>query len=142
MNFIVFTRMFKKNFLKLKILGINHFLDGFIPTENLRFRETALTFRVAENQDDEVPRRLYNYDYPDMKINLGDFNLSIKGSSFADSEIMVLLGENGTGKTTLIRLLAGNLKPDGESKVAFFLKYFLYFFQIIFINRQISIRSA
>jgi ATP-binding cassette subfamily E protein 1 len=26
--------------------GINHFLNGFIPTENLRFREEKLTFRV------------------------------------------------------------------------------------------------
>ncbi len=84
----------------------------------MRFRETALTFRVAENQDEEVPHRVYSYDYPDMKINLGNFNLSIKGSCFADSEIIVLLGENGTGKTTLIRLLSGNLKPDGESKMA------------------------
>ena len=28
--------------------GINIFLDGNIPTENLRFREESLTFRVAE----------------------------------------------------------------------------------------------
>src|SRR5699024_11065593 len=35
-----------------------------------------------------------------------------------DSEIVVLLGENGTGKTTFIRMLAGNLKPDeGETDV-------------------------
>ena len=25
---------------------------------------------------------------------------------------MVLMGENGTGKSTLIKLLAGDLKPD------------------------------
>lgn len=27
--------------------GINIFLSGFVPTENLRFREEALTFKVA-----------------------------------------------------------------------------------------------
>lgn len=29
------------------ISGINVFLDGFIPTENLRFREVSLTFKVS-----------------------------------------------------------------------------------------------
>jgi len=31
--------------------GINIFLDGFVPTENLRFRETALQFKVSETAD-------------------------------------------------------------------------------------------
>jgi ATP-binding cassette, sub-family E, member 1 len=97
--------------------GINIFLDGFVPTENLRFRETVLTFRVVEKQDEEEIKRLYNYQYPDMSKNLGDFDLVVKGGSFTDSEIIVLLGENGTGKTTLIRMLAGNLEPDGETEV-------------------------
>merc|ERR1711902_36925 len=29
--------------------GINIFLDGHIPTENLRFREASLVFKVSEN---------------------------------------------------------------------------------------------
>ncbi len=32
----------------LCVAGINIFLDGYIPAENLRFRDSALTFRVAE----------------------------------------------------------------------------------------------
>ena len=92
--------------------GINIFLDGFVPTENLRFRETVLSFKVVEKQDEEEIKRLYNYQYPDMTKNLGDFSLEVRGGSFTDSEIIVLLGENGTGKTTLIRMLAGNLEPD------------------------------
>lgn len=97
--------------------GINIFLDGFVPTENLRFRETVLSFKVVEKQDEEEIKRLYNYQYPDMSKNLGDFSLEVKGGSFTDSEIIVLLGENGTGKTTLIRMLAGNLEPDAGAEI-------------------------
>lgn len=31
--------------------GINIFLDGYIPAENLRFRDTSLIFKVSEQAD-------------------------------------------------------------------------------------------
>ncbi len=34
----------------------------------------------------------------DMKKTLGDFKLEVKAGSFSDSQIVVLLGQNGTGK--------------------------------------------
>ncbi|POS77179.1 translation initiation factor RLI1 [Diaporthe helianthi] len=97
--------------------GINIFLDGHIPTENLRFREESLTFRVAEAQDvfDNDQTRAFNY--PSMEKTLGNFKLKIDSGSFTDSEIIVMMGENGTGKTTFCRMLAGALKPDGTQKV-------------------------
>lgn len=45
--------------------------------------------------------------------------MSIDGGEFTDSEIIVMLGENGTGKTTFIRMLAGRLQPDEGSKCEF-----------------------
>lgn len=35
--------------------------------------------------------------YPDMSKTMGEFTLDIKGGEFTDSEIMVMLGENGEG---------------------------------------------
>ncbi|XP_078323720.1 ATP-binding cassette sub-family E member 1 [Crassostrea virginica] len=92
--------------------GINIFLDGFVPTENLRFRETSLTFKVAETALEEEIKRMCRYEYPDMKKVMGNFELKIGQGQFTDSEIIVMLGENGTGKTTFIRILAGKLQPD------------------------------
>ena len=96
--------------------GINIFLDGYVPTENLRFREESLVFRVAESATEEEVKRLHHYEYPKMAKTLGDFKLDVEAGSFTDSEIIVLLGENGTGKTTLIRLMAGRLAPDEGSE--------------------------
>jgi ATP-binding cassette subfamily E protein 1 len=95
--------------------GINIFLDGFVPTENLRFRDTSLIFKVTDSADtEEEVKKHCNYSYPDMVKTLGSFTLEVKAGNFTDSEIIVLLGQNGTGKTTLIRMLAGLLKPDSE----------------------------
>ncbi|XP_077074455.1 ATP-binding cassette sub-family E member 1 [Siphateles boraxobius] len=97
--------------------GINIFLDGFVPTENLRFRETSLVFKVAETAAEEEVKKMCRYQYPNMKKCMGEFSLTITEGEFTDSEIMVMLGENGTGKTTFIRMLAGGLKPDGGGDV-------------------------
>ncbi|TPX07009.1 uncharacterized protein E0L32_011077 [Thyridium curvatum] len=97
--------------------GINIFLDGHIPTENLRFREESLTFRISEGTDDFIADRSRAFRYPSMEKALGNFHLSIDAGDFTDSEIIVMMGENGTGKTTFCRLLAGALKPDGAKKV-------------------------
>ena len=77
--------------------GINIFLDGYVPTENLRFRETSLVFKVAETASEEEVKKMCRYQYPNMKKALGDFSLSIVEGEFTDSEIMVMLGENGKG---------------------------------------------
>lgn len=107
--------------------GINIFLDGNIRTENLRFREESLQFRIGDTADDFMIDKTRGFKYPNMKITLEmkkpgeeqtqQFALDVKGGEFTDSEIIVMMGENGTGKTTFCQLLAGAKKPDGAQKV-------------------------
>nr|XP_051714160.1 ATP-binding cassette sub-family E member 1-like [Oryctolagus cuniculus] len=96
--------------------GINTFLDGYVPTENLRFRDASLVFKVAETANEEV-KKMCMYNYPGMKKKMGEFELAIVAGEFTDSEIMGMLRENGTGKTTFIRMLAGRLKPNEGGEV-------------------------
>ena len=54
--------------------GINIFLDGFVPTENLRFRDVSLTFKVSENADAGVAQGTSTrcqYSYPNMTKTVG-----------------------------------------------------------------------
>ena len=96
--------------------GINIFLAGFIPTENMRFRETSLTFKVSENAEGEKGGESgpATHEYPAMGKKQGAFELKIEAGNFSTSEIIVMLGQNGTGKTTFIKMLAGITKPDGD----------------------------
>mmetsp|Transcript_15702 Transcript_15702/g.53620 ORF Transcript_15702/g.53620 Transcript_15702/m.53620 type:complete len:624 (+) Transcript_15702:215-2086(+) len=98
--------------------GINIFLAGFVPTENLRFREEGLTFKVAETADknNEGNQKQMRFSYPRLEKQQGDFKLTVEEGDFTDSEIMVMLGENGTGKTTFLRLIAGLIKADNAEE--------------------------
>jgi ATP-binding cassette subfamily E protein 1 len=61
------------------------------------------------------------YNYPNMTKTQSKgssrFILHVEEGTFTDSEIIVLLGENGTGKTTFVRMLAGLLKADEQVKL-------------------------
>lgn len=100
--------------------GINAFLSGFVPTENMRFRQDALSFKVSERAEPDAGKNdvMRNYSYPTMTKTqtkgTSRFVLHVEEGSFTDSEIIVLLGENGTGKTTFVRMLAGLLKSDEQ----------------------------
>lgn len=82
-----------------------------------------LQLQVSESASEEEIKRTAHYTYPNMTKRLGNFKLTVSEGSFSDSEILVLLGENGTGKTTFIRMLAGNIAPDETSGE--FASYFL-----------------
>ena len=92
--------------------GINIYLDGYIPSENMRFRPDPLTFKIVEELEEEEKKRNYYIDYPEMVITRDSFQLTISAGKFTQSQIIVLLSKNGTGKSSMLEVFLGRLKPD------------------------------
>ena len=102
--------------------GINQFLAGYLPVENMRFRSYELTFKVSttdffvstelgeeeeEGGEKEKPAQIGELRYPRMTKSYGGFTLTVEPGSFRAGEVIALMGENGCGKTTFMELLAG-----------------------------------
>jgi ATP-binding cassette subfamily E protein 1 len=93
--------------------GINIFLDGFIRTENLRFRDDPLTFKVIEIAEDfekaknEYPAFSKVLETPESSSK---FTLEVEAGSFNEGEINVIIGENGLGKSSFLEAILESFK--------------------------------
>jgi ATP-binding cassette, sub-family E, member 1 len=143
--------------------GINNYLEGWLPAENIKFREKPIKFKTVSLKDEITDRTEFKYNGctfsyiksnsdndtkintdNDMKMNIDNdmkmntdtekdvmtditndsidideidkkksFELKIDAGTFSTSEITLLIGENGVGKTTMIKILAGLIKVPG-----------------------------
>jgi len=71
---------------------------------------------MVETAEELIIDKSRQYAYPAMTKTMGGFKLTVEAGEFTDSEIIVMLGENGTGKTTLVKLLAGDSPDDPETR--------------------------
>ncbi len=100
-------------------VGINVFLDGYLPSENVRFRDSAFRFDASTSTDEFVT--IENIiEYPNFSKKLSNFSLSVNEGKVRKSEVLGIVGANALGKTTMMKLIAGVEKPDSgniENKV-------------------------
>ena len=96
--------------LKTTNIGINEYLEGFLREENIRFRPYKISFEVKPPSKKKEISKIV--EWPLIRKMLGKFSLEAKPGNINKHEIIGILGENGIGKTTFVRILANDLKAD------------------------------
>lgn len=98
-------------------VGINIYLEGYIPDENIRFRKEPILFHVKPPSIGWAAGETL-LQWGRMKKSYGEFELHVEPGLVKKGEVIGILGPNGIGKTTFVKLLAGIEKPDkGETSM-------------------------
>jgi ATP-binding cassette subfamily E protein 1 len=105
--------------LKGSRVGINEFLGGYLRAENVRFRKQGIKFEVKAPSDAWEGKTRYKFD--SFTKEYGNFRLDVAGGGLRKGEVVGILGPNAIGKSTLMRVLAGEEKPS-EGKLGWKLK--------------------
>jgi len=95
-------------------VGINNFLEGYIPTENVRFRDKAYKFDISSITETVLSSSPI-VEYTALTKTLGQFSLTVDKGEIHEGEVVGIVGANALGKTTFMRMLAGIEKIDKGS---------------------------
>jgi len=99
------------NILSTKI-GINVFLDGYLPNENVRFRDKKFSMDVSSSSTDIFQEGSDIVKYPRLEKNFDSFSVVIEPGRVRKGEVLGIMGANALGKTTMMKMIAGVEKPD------------------------------
>lgn len=91
--------------------GINAYLNGFLAAENIQFRESDIQFkRTAGGRTWSTA--MVAMEYERLTKTFDGFHLEVNPGLVYRTEVLGIVGENGCGKSTFARILAGDLQPD------------------------------
>ncbi|NNM35914.1 MAG: ribosome biogenesis/translation initiation ATPase RLI [Nitrosopumilus sp.] len=102
------------NILSTKV-GINVFLDGYLPNENVRFRDKKFSFDVSSSVTDIFQADSDILTYPKLEKKYPSFSVTIEPGRVRKGEVLGIMGANALGKTTMMKMIAGVEKPDAGS---------------------------
>ncbi len=92
-------------------VGINIYLQGYIPDENVRFRKEPIIFHEKPPATSTTAGETV-LKWTEMEKRYEGFTLTAEPGEVKAGEVIGILGANGIGKTTFVKLLARIEKPD------------------------------
>ncbi|MBN2109905.1 MAG: ribosome biogenesis/translation initiation ATPase RLI [Methanosarcinaceae archaeon] len=92
-------------------VGINQYLKGYLPEENVRIRPEAIRFEVHPPRVETDVRTLVEYGSFSKRYD-DAFCLETEAGSLKEGEVLGIVGPNGIGKSTFVKMLAGEIEPD------------------------------
>ena len=92
-------------------VAINAYLDGHLVEQNMRIRDKPITFQTGRIRSEEIGDPILQWG--DLVKTLGDFTLNTEQGTVHSAEVVGVVGPNATGKTTMVKMLAGEIEADG-----------------------------
>ncbi|MBE0517592.1 MAG: ribosome biogenesis/translation initiation ATPase RLI [Methanophagales archaeon] len=96
--------------------GINEYLSGFLHAENVRIRDKPIEFSAHPPRERQEERTVFiEYDGFEKRYGEDGFLLEAKPGSIGLGEVVGIVGRNATGKSTFVKVLAGETEPTAGS---------------------------
>ena len=89
--------------------AINVYLGGYMKEENIRFRDREIRFESRPPRGDWKAETLATFE--GLTKRYKDFELTVQPGKLRKGEVVGVVGPNATGKTTFVKMLAGEETP-------------------------------
>ncbi|UCE80594.1 MAG: ribosome biogenesis/translation initiation ATPase RLI [Methanobacteriota archaeon] len=93
--------------------AINTYLEGYLREENIRIRDSEIKFEARPPRSDWLSEPLI--EFTELRKRFKGFSLSVGKGAIKKGEVVGAVGPNATGKTTFVKVLAGEVSPTAGS---------------------------
>ena len=90
--------------------AINSYLEGYLSEQNVRIRSKPIKFLLHRDRNVSAGNQIVSWG--GLEKTLGDFSFSTDEGALHRGEVVGVVGPNGTGKSTMMKILAGLLEYD------------------------------
>ncbi|MED5309215.1 MAG: ribosome biogenesis/translation initiation ATPase RLI [Candidatus Thermoplasmatota archaeon] len=90
--------------------AINAYLDGYLTEQNVRIRSKPIKFLLHRDRNTSAGNQILSWG--DLEKTLGTFSFNAEDGALHRGEVVGVVGPNGTGKSTMMKILAGLIEYD------------------------------